>query len=375
MTDVKHIFTVGWQPKGGSKPQVMPITADFAVEIVAGSDAEKAAAESAMKRVIQERTLSDFQSMWVSQIQAGKRITKWELGKSPYSRTGHPDKHAPEPPKKANPYTSAQWSEWVKPWAKLGFKQVTEIPMLLSNAQVAGGGKSFTVVSTGWAGTLEEATAVMQAEQAARQSPPPDPKTASNRGAGATEPAKPSEVHTETKADLPTTQSDGFELDPILKLGKTLTGIPATRIQEYINRPYFEWAYSKTLAPGQKKGEEGKWTVIDPIAVRERFDKVFGPHGIGWRIVPHDTGSSVTMLPYTQKTQYGERSMYVVTLAAYCLEYRLNIDGAYEWQRTSAFTDASDSDDLGYAGGGAFSSLMKQALKMMGGYDHFMWGK
>lgn len=161
--------------------------------------------------------------------------------------------------------------------------------------------------------------------------------------------------------------ADKFELDPFLTEAKTLMGIPATRIQEFINRRYEDWAYSKTKAPGGKQ-----WTVIDPIAVRQRFDKVFGPHGIGWRIVPAPNGSHVSVTPFNEQTKSGERPMYAVTLAGYCLEYRLRIGGDVEWQRTSAFTDSNDSEDLGYAGGGAFSSLMKQALKMLGGYDHFI---
>lgn len=156
---------------------------------------------------------------------------------------------------------------------------------------------------------------------------------------------------------------DGLELDPLITNSKTLTGIPAAKIQEFINKPHMDQYYSSTDAPGG-----GKWTVIDPLAVRIRLDKVFGPHGIGWRIVPAPTGSSSSVTTYERKS--GQK-MYNVTLSGYCLEYRLRVGDAYEWERTSALTDSNDSPDLDYASGGAFTSLMKQALKMMGGYDHF----
>ncbi len=179
-------------------------------------------------------------------------------------------------------------------------------------------------------------------------------------------PAQSSVASSESANVTPITTGDNFEIDPFLLEAKTLMGIPATRIQEFINRPYEPWAKSST------KESFGTATVIDPLAVRQRFDKVFGPHGIGWHIVPVENGASMTLTPFVQHTSKGERDMYQITLSGYVMEYRIRIGENIEWQRTSAFTDSNDSDDLGYAGGGAFSSLMKQALKMLGGYDHFI---
>jgi hypothetical protein len=100
---------------------------------------------------------------------------------------------------------------------------------------------------------------------------------------------------------------------------KTLTGIPMSKIQQYINRKHDPRYYKDIKA---KNGDK-KWTDLDPVAVRKRFDKVFGFQGMGWRIVPATGGGQVTCTPFIQTTQKGERQMYAVTMNAYVLEYAL----------------------------------------------------
>lgn len=173
----------------------------------------------------------------------------------------------------------------------------------------------------------------------------------------------------ETATNIEQPSADKFDIDPFLADAKTLMGIPALRIQEFVNRKYESWAYRKSKDFGKEI------TVIEPLAVRQRFDKIFGPHGIGWRIVPANESASTFLTPFTEATKSGERDMYQITISGYCMEYRMRIGETVEWQRTSAFTDSNDSNDAGYAGGGAFTGLMKQALKMLGGYDHFIIGE
>lgn len=149
----------------------------------------------------------------------------------------------------------------------------------------------------------------------------------------------------------------------------TLMGFPLLELQSWLNRPHDQRYYKRIKA---KNGDE-YWTDIDPVAVRKRFDKVFGPHGIGWRIVPAQGGGQVTCEPFMQQTSKGERLLFKVTMNAFVFEYAL-IDGAgnIRYVQTSALSDADLNDDIGYAHRGAFTSLMKQALKMLGGFDHFM---
>lgn len=157
---------------------------------------------------------------------------------------------------------------------------------------------------------------------------------------------------------------------PLLTSLKTLTGIPVTQITHYMNKKHDQKYYKNIKA---KNGQD-HWTDIDPVAVRKRFEKVFGPHGLGWRIVPAQGGGQVVCTPYVQKTSAGkERQMYAVSMCSFVLEYALVTDaGKIEYVQSSAFSDADDNDDMGYAHRGAFTGLMKQALKMFGGYDHFI---
>ncbi len=273
--------------------------------------------------------------------------------------------------------TQERWLEWLNAhdWNKKPF-----VLTALNYDSIERGEGPVTKLSE-WDRTLDDAEDAVQLWLAKQQQPATENTAKSGQGDAQTQPSAPTghdepttrqgaaPVSEEAAIEAPKANPDKFDIDPFLTDAKTLMGIPATRIQEFVNRKYArtldEWPYSTTKAPGG-----GQWTVIDPLAVRQRFDKVFGPHGIGWRIVPVE-GAQTFVTP----TKQGQRDMYEVTLSGYVMEYRMRIGETVEWQRTSAFTDSNDSSDLGYASVGAFSSLMKQALKMLGGYDHFILEK
>lgn len=156
---------------------------------------------------------------------------------------------------------------------------------------------------------------------------------------------------------------------PLLSELKTLTGISVTKIQSYINRRHDPRYYKKIQA---RSKDDNHWTDLDPVAVRKRLDRVFGFQGLGWRIVPAVGGGQVTCTPFMQQTRNGERQMYAVTMNAYVLEYALtDSTGKIIYVQTSAFSDGDMNDDMGYAHRGAMTSLMKQALSALGGFDHF----
>jgi hypothetical protein len=160
-----------------------------------------------------------------------------------------------------------------------------------------------------------------------------------------------------------------FTPSPILQEVKTLQGIPVGQIGHVLNRRHSEGAYKRIKA---KNGDE-YWTDLDQLAVRRRFDRVFGPQGFGWRIVPLPGIGQVKYAEETQTTRSGERRLHVVTFEAFVFEYALVMpDGKLSYVQTSALSDSDSNDDRGYAYRGAFTSLMKQALRTFGGFDHFM---
>lgn len=265
--------------------------------------------------------------------------------------------------------TAADWSAWL---TQHGWKSA-DVLTILNNHCISNGEAPVTKLSE-WPSDLGAAEMAVEAaldkksaqkadnlneSEVAGQTIPEQSETPPQSNIASVEPTNVAAVPKALDADL-------FEIDPFLLEAKTLMGIPVMRMQEFINRKYEKWAYKTS------RESFGEATIIDPLAVRQRFDKVFGPHGVGWRIIPVPHAAQTILTPFTQATKNGDRDMYSVTLSGYVMEYRVRIGDQVEWQRTSAFTDSNDNDDMGYAGGGAFTSLMKQALKMLGGYDHFI---
>lgn len=159
-----------------------------------------------------------------------------------------------------------------------------------------------------------------------------------------------------------------FEPSPLLGEIKTLMGIPAGQLGQVLNRPHQPNDYRKI----QAKDGSDFWTDLDPYAVRQRFDKVFGPQGMGWRIVPVQ-GVGAVEHRAEERTSKGGRTytMHVVSFVAFVFEYAMVADGKITYIQTSAFSDSCENEDQGYAYRSAFTSLTKQALKMFGGFDHF----
>jgi len=164
---VKHEVKIGYQPKLG-RPQLKTRCADLAITCQPGSVEEKSLVES-MFNYLSTELGGQYRSMWIASIKAGDREQKWGTGESIYVK--HPaddkpkpadDRKAPPATSAANPFTREQWGEWAKPWVVLGYDPVQEIPEILSTAQKARGGESFTRVSQ-WDSSLEEASAVMSA--------------------------------------------------------------------------------------------------------------------------------------------------------------------------------------------------------------------
>lgn len=161
---------------------------------------------------------------------------------------------------------------------------------------------------------------------------------------------------------------------PIIRFPQitTLTGVPVGEISARLNKPLPPDAYS-AIKFGVMSGK----TDIDPERVRDRFEEVFGPMGIGWRITPHPTAGRVEHRTEERTTGKGEiQTWHVVTLVAHTLAYSVLMpDGSLVWADVSTTSDSSDNMDEGYAYRGALTSLMKQVYKLLGGMNHIMYGQ
>lgn len=158
----------------------------------------------------------------------------------------------------------------------------------------------------------------------------------------------------------------------IMTEATTLTGIPVGQIAEYLNRPYKanspnDNPYREIQGPGGKK-----WTDLKGNYVRDRFDKVFGPHGIGWKIAPHPTLSKITCTPSTEKAGSGERAGFLCVMENYIFQYSIVVNGGLMWVDGSVLSDADFNADMGYAYRSAWTRIMKQALRSFGGFNHFI---
>lgn len=154
---------------------------------------------------------------------------------------------------------------------------------------------------------------------------------------------------------------------------KTLTGISAQDIPTQLG---VEWPQSalKKIPYGPMSGK----TDIRFNYVRDRFDEVFGPHGIGWRIVPHERlGKVECRFEERAKTdkQTGEIKntvWYTVIYTAHVFEYCVQSDDGIDWISTSPMSDSDENVDEGYAYRGAFTSLLKQVLRGFGGMNRIL---
>jgi hypothetical protein len=168
--------------------------------------------------------------------------------------------------------------------------------------------------------------------------------------------------------DQPKAKAPVFVPSPMLDEIKTLMGIPASLLGETLNRPHQKDDYKKIKA----KDDSAYWTDLDPYAVRQRFDKVFGVQGLGWKLTPVAGVGRVEHRCETRTSAKGRTfDVHIVTMIGFVFEYAVVVKGDLQYVQTSAFSDSCENEDEGYAYRSVFTSLMKQALKMFSGFDHF----
>lgn len=154
---------------------------------------------------------------------------------------------------------------------------------------------------------------------------------------------------------------------------QTLNGIPMGMIRQELDKPLPPQAY-KEIAYGSMKGN----TDIDVERIRDRFDQVFGPQGLGWAIEPIQGESQILTSSEVRmggKDKAVEQTWYVTDLVNYRLRYTVILpDGSLKDCHGTAMSDSGDNMDRGYALEGTMSSLIKQAYRRMGGMNHIYYG-
>ncbi len=158
----------------------------------------------------------------------------------------------------------------------------------------------------------------------------------------------------------------------------TVTGVPVGEIAMKLDRPYPDKAYTKlTFGPMAGKSD------LKFGYVRNRLDEVFGPQGFGWKLEAHPVLGHIVTESYEEMRQKKDRNgnpqgepykvtMWRVSMVGFTLKY-LSVDDDHEtekWIEGSLISDSHSNEDLGYAYRGAFTSLMKQAVRLMGGFNH-----
>jgi hypothetical protein len=170
---------------------------------------------------------------------------------------------------------------------------------------------------------------------------------------------------------LPETANDAPSAPEVTILGqiKTLTGVGAADIPKRMNGRFPAPAY-EPIPYGPMKGK----TDLSFDYVRDRFDEVFGPHGLGWKLEPHAVLGAVEHIEVDEpKRDGGTRHVHMVALEMFVFKYRVVMpDGNMEWIESSPLSDCDDNEDRGYAYRGAWTSLLKQTLRSFGGINHIL---
>lgn len=148
---------------------------------------------------------------------------------------------------------------------------------------------------------------------------------------------------------------------------RTLTGYNVLSIPAELNKHLPPQAYG-AIKFGQMSGK----TDVDGDYVRDRFDKIFGPMGIGWCISPQESAGRVEYRSEVRTSNNGkEQTWHIVTLIAHTFQYSVIMpDGSFAWVNASTTSDQHDNLDEQYAYRGALTSLMKQFYRLMGGMNH-----
>lgn len=151
----------------------------------------------------------------------------------------------------------------------------------------------------------------------------------------------------------------------------TLTGVNALGVSAALNRHLPPAAYRK-IPYGQMSDK----TDVDGDAIRDRFDEVFGPMGVGWRIRPSEGAGRVEHKTEERTKDKVTKTWHIVTLVAHTFEYSVILpDGSLTWVAASTTSDQSDNMDEQYAYRGVFTSMMKQFYRLLGGMNHVIYGE
>lgn len=180
-------------------------------------------------------------------------------------------------------------------------------------------------------------------------------------------PTTPETTNSPVAADEP--RSEPTNIIPLVKLA-TLTGVNILDIPSQLNKHLPPQAYGPI-----KYGLMAGKTDLDADYVRDRLVQVFGPMGIGWRIIPHATASRVEYRREERTSSKGEiQTWHIVTLVAHTFQYCVvSADGSLNWVDASTTSDQHDNMDEQNAYKGAMTSLMKQFYKLMGGMNHILY--
>src|SRR5579859_7886171 len=150
-----------------------------------------------------------------------------------------------------------------------------------------------------------------------------------------------------------------------LRDAKTWTGLSLDKIRKEASRVWPAKA-KKPIDGGPMKGK----TDIAFHYARRRVERIFGPQGIGWRIVPHPTLGKVI----ATSSQRAGREYWSISLEAHIFEFAVLLpdDGGIARISNSPMSDgftANTAMSKGYVYRGAMTSLLKQALRGWGGFD------
>jgi len=143
---------------------------------------------------------------------------------------------------------------------------------------------------------------------------------------------------------------------------RTMTGLSVADIHSKLDTPYPSAAYKAIKLAGGKQG-----TDIGSDFVRNRFEEVFGGHGIGWKF---EAMTGLGDVRWEQLDVDGGLK-YQVTIIMHVFKYRVVMpDGSLEWIELSPMSDVGTNVKASYAHRSAFTALLKQVLRSLGGMDH-----
>lgn len=167
-------------------------------------------------------------------------------------------------------------------------------------------------------------------------------------------------------------QTDQSPVDIYMQTHTTMAGVRLCDIKAEFNKSYansnlFDMPANKR----QKKGAKG----VKPAAVHARVTAIFGMETIGWRFVPCNNShvNYTTDQRESKDKETGEITYvqwHIVSVDMYIFQYRvMALDGTSEWLEGSPLSDIHENMDKQSARRGAMSSLLKQQVRRMGGFE------